>query len=218
MKGKIYMIVNDLNDKIYVGQTIQSLAARFKNHCCYSKSDRSQNMYIKRAIHKYGREHFRIVLLEEVDQSMLDERERYWIKKLDSFHNGYNLTEGGQLSKYSQDRKLEQRIDVDAFVTFIETHDTTAREVAKLFGICIASVYHLIKRLGRSDLKFKQFDHHSMNLNEVDWDEFEADYNDGWSLKDLRKKYHICKRRASGHLKEKGIAIRRGVSGYKSRI
>lgn len=218
MTGKIYMITNDLNDKIYVGQTIQSLGKRFKNHCCHTKSDRSENMYIKRAIHKYGKEHFHIVLLEEVDINLLDEREKYWIERLDSYNNGYNLTKGGQVSKYSEDRKLENRVDVDAFIAYIIEFTPRAVDVAKKFGICTASVYHLAKRLDNPNLVFAQFDHHTMNLTDVNWDEFEADYADGWSIRDLMKKYHVSKRRASSHLKNKGIKIRRGVSGYKSRI
>ena len=36
--------------------------------------------------------------LEEVPNNQLDERERYWIKKLDTYNNGYNLTKGGLLT------------------------------------------------------------------------------------------------------------------------
>ena len=73
--GKIYVIKNDINDKVYVGQTIQTLKKRFNGHCCYSKSDRSDRMYIKRAIHKYGKEHFSIELIEECPTELLNERE-----------------------------------------------------------------------------------------------------------------------------------------------
>ena len=71
--GKIYLISNDVNSKLYVGQTIQNLNKRFNGHCCYSKSDRSANMYIKRAIHKYGKDKFHISLLEEVSIEKLKE-------------------------------------------------------------------------------------------------------------------------------------------------
>ena len=33
MTGKIYKIVNDINDKVYVGQTIRTLKVRFQRHC-----------------------------------------------------------------------------------------------------------------------------------------------------------------------------------------
>ena len=72
--GKIYIITNDINDKVYIGQTIQTLKKRFNGHCCYSKSDRSSSMYIKRAIHKYGKDKFHISLLEECSLDTLNDR------------------------------------------------------------------------------------------------------------------------------------------------
>lgn len=33
MDGKIYAIRNDVNDLVYIGQTIRSVEARFKEHC-----------------------------------------------------------------------------------------------------------------------------------------------------------------------------------------
>ena len=76
-KGKIYIIKNLINNKVYIGQTIQKLSKRFNGHCCYSKTDKSINMYIKRAIHKYGRENFSIELLEECNIEDLNQREQY---------------------------------------------------------------------------------------------------------------------------------------------
>jgi len=105
--GKIYIIKNCINDKVYIGQTIQSLKKRFIGHCCYSKNDRSINMYIKRAIHKYGKQNFNISLLEECPIENLNEREKYWIAFYDSYNKGYNLTLGGQQSNYFNIHKLE---------------------------------------------------------------------------------------------------------------
>ncbi|MBQ2224674.1 MAG: hypothetical protein II422_01780, partial [Prevotella sp.] len=34
-------------------------------------------------------------LIEEIELSQLEERERYWIKEYNSYHNGYNATYGG---------------------------------------------------------------------------------------------------------------------------
>ena len=46
-------------------------------------------------MNKYGIEHFFIELLETVEISKLEEREQYWIEKLNTYHNGYNATIGG---------------------------------------------------------------------------------------------------------------------------
>jgi hypothetical protein len=45
---------------------------------------------------KYGIENFEIESIEQCPDDLLNEREIYWIEKLDTFHNGYNETLGGE--------------------------------------------------------------------------------------------------------------------------
>ena len=91
MFGIIYGIENMINHKIYVGQTKQPLEERFKGH---KKSD----MAIGKAIRKYGAENFVKVILEECEtQTQLNEREIFWIAKLNCMApDGYNFTAGGE--------------------------------------------------------------------------------------------------------------------------
>ena len=92
--GWIYVIRNKINNKVYVGQTKVGLEARFNQHkaavyngsCCR----------IHCAMRKHGIENFYIEELEEVDIDQLDEREAYWVGKLDAFEEGYNSTTTGQ--------------------------------------------------------------------------------------------------------------------------
>lgn len=215
--GKIYLITNDVNSKVYVGQTIQTLNKRFNGHCCYSKSDRSSNMYIKRAIHKYGRDKFHITLLEECPIDLLNERERYWISFYNSYNEGYNLTKGGQES--TNFHRLEDTIDIKKFEQYILEFRPLAREVAKHFGISKCSVYNLIKRIGNPNLVLNSYNpRKGKTIDDIDKNELIKLYNDGWSILDLVKKYKIKKSKISKYLKEQGITIRRGIKGYKHRI
>ena len=95
MKGKIYKIYNDVNDKLYIGKTLSTIEERFKQHC----HDKTRRDYEKRplynAMNKYGEEHFHIELIEECNIDLLSQRECYWIEFYDSYHNGYNATKGG---------------------------------------------------------------------------------------------------------------------------
>ena len=217
--GKIYLIFNDVNDKVYVGQTIQSLNKRFNGHCCYSKTDRSVNMYIKRAIHKYGRDKFHIKLIEECPIKELSKREKYWINYYDSYNNGYNLTLGGQDSNYFSLHKLEDSIDIKKFEEYILEFKPLAIEVASHFGISKCSVYNLINRIGNPDLVLNSYNpRKGKSIEDIDKEELIILYNSGWSILDLVKRYHIQKDKISKFLKSNGIKIRRGIKGYKHRI
>lgn len=93
MKGSIYIIKNKINNKVYIGQTTQTIQTRFTNHKMASRTGEDTKFY--RAIRKYGEDNFYIELIEEIEIDKLNEREQYWIKKYDSYYNGYNSTLGG---------------------------------------------------------------------------------------------------------------------------
>lgn len=86
----IYVITNTINNKQYVGQSLNS-QKRFYQHC-----KESSDTLISRAIKKYGAENFTLEVLEEQIPNY-NEREIYWIQKLNTQKpNGYNLTPGGE--------------------------------------------------------------------------------------------------------------------------
>lgn len=86
----IYLIRNNVNDKVYIGQAKNTLQ-RFKTHCRPSE----KSTYFDRAINKIGPEHFWYEILEEQIENY-DEREEYWIEYYDcTFPKGYNIAKGG---------------------------------------------------------------------------------------------------------------------------
>ena len=91
--GFIYQIKNDVNEKIYIGKTTRTLKIRFNEH---KSRVNEQNFHLYLAMRKYGIEHFSIEPLEECENSLLNEREQYWIEKLDTYNKGYNETLGGE--------------------------------------------------------------------------------------------------------------------------
>lgn len=94
-KGKIYKIVNKINQKIYIGCTINSLEQRFQEHLyrCL-KTDINSKLY--NSIRKYGKENFEIMLIDECDLIHIYETEKKYIEMYNSFHNGMNSTYGGE--------------------------------------------------------------------------------------------------------------------------
>ena len=85
----IYKITCKINNKVYVGQTSESLKQRFSRHMGYQKNEHDTKFY--RAVRKYGVENFEITQIDSAsNQEELDNKELYWIKKLNSIDNGYN--------------------------------------------------------------------------------------------------------------------------------
>lgn len=91
--GRVYVIKNTCNSKVYVGQTIGTLENRFKAHCASKGKCRA----IESAIQKYGSDKFSIELVQEASsKEELDFLEKIWIQAHNSLSpNGYNLREGG---------------------------------------------------------------------------------------------------------------------------
>lgn len=96
--ANIYVITNNINGQQYVGQTVEKISRRFGQHknSALHLNNKDCNSPLHLAMRKYGIDVFSVELLEECPQNKLDEREIYWINKLDTYYNGYNATLGGQ--------------------------------------------------------------------------------------------------------------------------
>ena len=93
---KIYCIENTLNGKKYVGLTKGTIERRFKRHKEIVNGNKKKQ-HLHNAILKYGIKNFKIYQLDEANTwEELCEKEKYWIKKLNTKNNGYNETDGGE--------------------------------------------------------------------------------------------------------------------------
>ena len=96
MVSKIYKITNDINNKVYVGKTTNTLEQRFKEHCSDSQKRGEEKRPLYSAMKKYGAEHFKISLIEECPIEKENEREIFWIAYYKGYEDGYNATLGGE--------------------------------------------------------------------------------------------------------------------------
>ena len=97
--GYIYKITNLINQKIYIGKTIDSIYNRFSKHKYEAIYHPERTSPLHAAIRKYGPDNFIIEKVEECNNEILSERERYWIKFYNSYEDknvGYNATPGGE--------------------------------------------------------------------------------------------------------------------------
>lgn len=89
----IYKITNNINGRIYIGQSID-IYKRWKAHK-HKKYSGDNDCAIYKAFHKYGLDNFSFNIVEECDPENLDDREIYYIEKYNSYLGGYNMTRGG---------------------------------------------------------------------------------------------------------------------------
>ena len=98
--SKIYIITNDINDKVYVGKTEFSIEKRFQEHCADSLRERCEKRPLYAAMRKYGVEHFSIKEIEECSTEDAPLREQFWIGFYRGYEEGYNATIGGDGKTY----------------------------------------------------------------------------------------------------------------------
>lgn len=99
----IYIIKNTINNKVYVGQTIDTLNRRFNGHKTATKTACRK---LFNAFNKHGRENFYIELLAVCSsQSIADYLETTYIEEYNSMNNGYNIMSGGSHGRLSEETK-----------------------------------------------------------------------------------------------------------------
>jgi len=97
----IYKVTNKATGKIYVGQSRRK-----------DPSYLGSGVHIKLAVEKYGNHEFSKEYIDEAtNQDELDEKERYWIKKLKAQDKsiGYNIADGGW-NHFTINEEIKQKI------------------------------------------------------------------------------------------------------------
>lgn len=178
--GIIYKITNKINNKVYIGQTINTLKQRFKGHI-YKKGC----VYLHNAIVKYGVNNFSIEELEKVERKYLNEREIYWISfyKSNKKEYGYNILSGGNNGRKGL-YKLT-KVEIDELIK-MDQQGISHTEIAQKFNINRKTVTFILKRESDYTSKYTKLKDRK-DLNEI------ADYiiNNNPTAKQVREKFRI---------------------------
>lgn len=141
----IYLIKNLINNKIYIGQSVD-IKRRIQEHIRsaqpekYSqKSERDSKTHLHLAMQKYGVKNFSVNILQICAKEDLDTLEKKWILLLNSndSNSGYNETSGGQKSfaqsgeNHSQ-AKLTQK-EVNEIKFLLKNTKMTLGEISNKF-------------------------------------------------------------------------------------
>ena len=175
----IYKITNNINNKIYVGQSVD-IKRRWSEHKRsgqpekYShKSERDIEVPIHKAMQKYGIDNFSFEVLEECSKEELNEKERYYIKKLHSHVDeyGYNISKGGQESvgakgQYHSQAKLTQ-LDVDNIYKMLQ-NGWQVKNICKKYPFVSKSTISMInqgKVWKKENYKYPLSDQSKLKIN-----------------------------------------------------
>ena len=131
----IYKITNDINDKVYVGQTTLTLEKRFQKHCSDAWRRFMEHRPLYAAMRKYGCGSFHISLIEECSTEQASEREIYWIGFYNGFTHGYNATTGGE---------GKARFNHDEIIAKLKAHPYAA-DIANEVGCSTDTIYNIAK-------------------------------------------------------------------------
>ena len=77
--GRVYKIVHNQSDLVYIGSTFNQLRFRFQQH------KTKGNCIISKYLKEYGKENFKIILIKKynvIDREHLHAKEQLWINKL----------------------------------------------------------------------------------------------------------------------------------------
>jgi len=102
-KSGIYSINFKNNNKLkyYVGSAMikgqqckssKGFWSRWRLHLCYLRKNKHHSKHLQNAYNKYGEKNLKFKILEFCNnKDIIIEREQYWINKLDSYNQGYNI-------------------------------------------------------------------------------------------------------------------------------
>jgi group I intron endonuclease len=101
-KSGVYKITNIINNKCYVGSSI-NIYNRFHTHRNKLKNKTHSSQHLTNSYHKYGDSNFQFEILEYCIN--ITEREQYWINKLKPEYNKREIAQNNLGRKVSQETK-----------------------------------------------------------------------------------------------------------------
>ena len=159
----IYCITNLVNNKKYVGKTsLPDINQRFIQHKNDCNKSRNDNRPLYRAMRKYGKENFIIELIEQVDtEEEACLKEQYWIKQLNTYKYGYNITYGGDGKRLYDYKELAEAYkefqNISKVCDKYHCDEQTVRKACREYNIEITRGRRKVKRTNLSTKEVKYY-------------------------------------------------------------
>jgi len=116
----IYIVTNDVNDLVYIGKTCRTIYERFRDHVKEAHLTDRHHCKFHKALVSIGVSHFKVQLIGRFDASIINDKEIEYIKKYNSYYNGYNSTLGGDGGRLLE---LDEDIVINDYLNGSSIHD-----------------------------------------------------------------------------------------------
>lgn len=200
--GYIYKISNTINSQLYIGKTSNSLSKRWNEHLSSSK-DCTINSKLYNAMRKYGSDKFKIDILEECNNEVLNQKEIEYIRKYDTFKNGYNMTMGGEgqaVIEYDKSKIIEMFNKGMSLNSIKRELGVNGRAVNYIIKDSLKEIAfeNECKRLMLYDIEFKPIGYFQSILSAMNWVKDNTEYNVG-TREFYRRIHDVCKNLGVGY-------------------
>jgi len=146
-KQGIYKITNKINNKVYIGQSI-NIEQRWGQHKrnAFNENCHTYNYPLYRAIRKYGIENFTFEIIEECSSEILTVKEQQWIDYYNSLNSqyGYNIVPAIDSKKGENcNWAMLTNQQFDIIVSLLKETNILMTDIGKMFnvsGSCIEDI------------------------------------------------------------------------------
>jgi len=111
MNSGIYLIKNILDDKVYIGSSVNLKDRRYKHFWMLEKGIHD-NQHLQNSYNKFGEEKFKFEILENCKYEILVEKENYYIDKFNSnkCDFGYNLAKVSESRRNTYNEEVKVKL------------------------------------------------------------------------------------------------------------
>lgn len=151
----IYKIENLVNHRKYIGLT-NNIAHRKARHFTDLKRNIHDNSFLQKEYNIYGKDNFSfsIEFQGDVTFEQIGEKEKEFIKKYDSYKNGYNQNEGGNFGPSNGGSHLTES-DIFNILSAIEFMSRPGQVLSDIFNVSRTTISRIKRGINHNQYKIE---------------------------------------------------------------
>lgn len=172
----IYKIENLINHKKYIGLT-NNIDRRKNRHFTDLRCNRHDNSFLQKEFNIYGEENFsfNIKYQGDITSEEISEIEKEYIKKYDSYYNGYNQNEGGNFGPSNGGSHLIKS-DIFNICSALEFCSRPGEILSEIFEVSKTTISRIKKKENHNKI-IEEYNNLSLDERQKIYQNFCKEYN-----------------------------------------